>query len=41
MSPPFIIIGEPRVAYHRGYYRQRYAYYRPAFPGFLFGIFHW
>jgi hypothetical protein len=30
-----------RVAYHRGYYRQRYAYYRPAFPGFLFGIFHW
>ncbi len=30
-----------RVAYHRGYYRQRYAYYRPVFPGFLFGLFGW
>jgi hypothetical protein len=30
-----------RVAYHRGYYRQRYAYYRPVFPGFLFGLFNW
>ena len=30
-----------RVAHHRGYYRQRYAYYRPAFPGFLFGLFNW
>ena len=30
-----------RVAYHRGYYRQRYAYYRPVFPGFLFRIFSW
>jgi hypothetical protein len=29
---------------HRGdrrYYRQRYAYYRPVFPGFLFGLFNW
>jgi len=30
-----------RVAHHRGYYRQRYAYYRPVFPGFLFGLFNW
>jgi len=30
-----------RVAHHRGYYRQRYAYYRPVFPGFLFGFFNW
>jgi hypothetical protein len=30
-----------RVAHHRGYHRQRYAYYRPAFPGFLFGLFNW
>jgi len=43
--------GRTRVAHHRGYhrqryayrgyYRQRYAYYRPAFPGFLFGLFNW
>ena len=30
-----------RVAHNRGYYRQRYAYYRPVFPGFLFGLFNW
>ena len=30
-----------RVAHRRGYYRQRYAYYRPMFPGFLFSLFNW
>ena len=30
-----------RLAYQPSYYRYRYAYYRPAFPGFMFGLFNW
>ena len=33
-----LVYYRPHPRHH--YYYPRYAYYRPAFPGFLFGLFH-